>query len=71
MAREGVDAQVVFPEAGLGLSGGSASREYHVAMARAYNDWVLEAFAPEPQHFRPAALIPMDDVPAAFAFPIS
>ncbi len=67
MAREGVDAQVVFPEAGLGLGGGSGSREYHVAIARAYNDWVLEVFAPEPQRFRPAALIPMDDVPAAFA----
>jgi len=66
MAREGVDAQVVFPEAGLGLGGGSGSREYHLAIARAYNDWVFEAFAPEPQRFRPAAMIPLDDVAAAF-----
>ncbi len=66
MAREGVDAQVVFPEAGLGLGGGPGSREYHVAIARAYNDWILEAFAPEPQRFRPAALVPMDDAAAAF-----
>lgn len=66
MAREGVDAQVVFPETGLGLGGGGGSREYHVAIARAYNDWVLEAFAPEPQRFRPAAMIPTDDATAAF-----
>ena len=66
MAREGVDAQVVFPEAGLGLAGGVGSRAYHVAIARAYNDWVFELFAPEPQRFRPAAMIPLDDVAAAF-----
>ena len=67
MAREGVDAQVVFPEVGLGLGDGVESREYHVAIAEAYNDWVLEAFAPERERFRPAAMIPLDDVEAAFA----
>lgn len=66
MAHEGVDAQVIFPEAGLGLCGGDGSREYHVAIAKAYNDWVIDAFAPEPQRFRPAALIPTDDANAAF-----
>jgi predicted TIM-barrel fold metal-dependent hydrolase len=66
MAHEGVDAQVIFPEAGLGLGGGEGSREYHVAISQAYNDWVLEAFAPEPQRFRPAAMIPTDDAAAAF-----
>ena len=66
MAREGVDAQVIFPEAGLGLCGGQGSRDYHVAIAQAYNDWVLEAFAPELQRFCPAALIPTDDASAAF-----
>ena len=65
MAREGVDAQVIFPEAGLGLCGGEGSREYHVAISQAYNDWVLEAFAPEPERFRSAALIPTDDADAA------
>lgn len=66
MAIEGVDAQVIFPESGLGLCGGEGSREYHVAISQAYNDWVLEAFAPEPQRFRPAAMIPTDDADAAF-----
>jgi predicted TIM-barrel fold metal-dependent hydrolase len=66
MAREGVDAQVVFPEVGLGLGGGKGSRDYHVAISRAYNDWVLEAFAAEPQRFCPAAQIPTDDAAAAF-----
>lgn len=66
MAHEGVDAQVIFPEAGLGLGGGEGSREYHVAISQAYNDWVLETFAPEPQRFRPAAMIPTDDATVAF-----
>jgi predicted TIM-barrel fold metal-dependent hydrolase len=30
------------------------------------DDWVLEAFAPEPQRFRPAAMIPTDDATATF-----
>lgn len=67
MAREGVDAQVVFPDSGLGLGGGSGSREYHVGMARVYNDWVAELFAPESKRFLPAALIPMDDIEAALS----
>jgi predicted TIM-barrel fold metal-dependent hydrolase len=66
MAREGVDAQVIFPEAGLGLCGGTGSREYHIAISQAYNDWVLDAFSSEPQRFRPAAMIPTDDATAAF-----
>ena len=39
---------------------------WRFAIARAYNDWVFELFAPEPQRFRPAAMIPLDDVAAAF-----
>lgn len=66
MAREGVDAQVIFPESGLGLCGGQGSRAYHVAISEAYNDWVFDAFSPEPERFYPAAMIPTDDASAAF-----
>jgi predicted TIM-barrel fold metal-dependent hydrolase len=66
MAREGVSAQVIFPEVGLGLAGGNGTPEYHVAISQAYNDWVLEAFSVEPERFRPAAMLPTDDAIVAF-----
>ena len=67
MAREGVDAQVIFPEVGLGLGMGNGSREYHNVIARAYNDWIHEALAPDAKRFLAAALIPIDEVEDAIA----
>ncbi len=40
MAREGVDAQVIFPNVGLESAGGRESVEYYEALATAYNDYV-------------------------------
>ena len=65
MAREGVDANVVFPNEGLGLGIGDAPAEYRRAHARAYNDWVHEVFSPEPKRFKPVGMIPIDDVESA------
>jgi predicted TIM-barrel fold metal-dependent hydrolase len=67
MAREGVDAHVVFPNDGLGLGIGDAPAEYRRACARAYNDWVQEVFSAEAKRFKPVGLIPVDDVESAVA----
>ncbi len=40
MAREGVDAQVIFPNEGLGMGVGDVPTEFRIAWARAYNDSV-------------------------------
>jgi predicted TIM-barrel fold metal-dependent hydrolase len=67
MVREGVDANVVFPNDGLSLGIGDAPAEYRRAHARAYNDWVCEVFSDDPKRFKPVGLIPIDDVESAVA----
>ena len=62
MAREGVDAQVIFPNIALNCGGSHQPREYSKAFARAYNEYVREAFAPASKRFKPAAMIPTDDI---------
>ena len=62
MAREGVDAQVIFPNIALNCGGSHQTREYSKAFARAYNEYVGEAFAPASKRFKPAAMIPTDDI---------
>ncbi len=44
MAREGVDAQVIFPNIALNCGGSHQTREYSKTFARAYNEYVREAF---------------------------
>ncbi len=67
MAREGVDAQVVFPDLGLASGGGLESVEYYEAYARAYNDYVGEAFSDQPKRFKPAGALPVDNIESAVA----
>ena len=67
MAREGVDAQVIFPNLGLASGGGRESVEYYEAYARAYNDYVGEAFGDQPKRFKPAGAVPVDNVGSAVA----
>ena len=67
MAREGVDAQVIFPNEGLGMGVGDVPTEYRIAWAHAYNDYVYEIFWADPKRFKPAAMIPIDDIDAAVA----
>ena len=62
MAREGVDAQVLFPNIALNCGGSHQTREYSKIFARAYNEYVREAFAPAFKRFKPAAMIPTDDI---------
>ena len=62
MAREGVDAQVIFPNIALNCGGSHQTREYSKTFARAYNEYAREAFAPASKRFKPAAMIPTDDI---------
>lgn len=62
MAREGVDAQVVFPNIALNCGGGDASREYAKVFARTYNAYVAEVFGAQSERFKPAAMLPTDDI---------
>jgi len=62
MAREGVDAQVIFPNIALDCGGSHQTQKYSKAFARAYNEYVRETFAPASRRFKPAAMIPTDDI---------
>ena len=65
MAREGVDAQVVFPNIALDGGGGTAPLAFNETFARAYNDYVFEIFEPDRERFKPAAMVSVDDVDEA------
>lgn len=67
MAREGVDAQVIFPNEGLLCGSGEAPPEARIAWARAYNDWAADLFFADKERFCVAAMIPIDSVEAAVA----
>ena len=67
MAREDVRAQVVFPNLTLDCGGGQSSSEYAVALATAYNAFVWDVFSAEPKRFKPAAMLPLDDLGQAVA----
>jgi predicted TIM-barrel fold metal-dependent hydrolase len=61
---DGVHAEVVFPNTLLCL-GNRPEPELNIVVARTYNDWVHEVFAPEAQRYIAAAFIPVDDVALA------
>jgi predicted TIM-barrel fold metal-dependent hydrolase len=65
-AADGVDAEVVFPNDLLEM-GSLHDPEMNFTLARIYNDWVLELFAPEPQRFLPVGLVPTDTIEGAVA----
>jgi predicted TIM-barrel fold metal-dependent hydrolase len=67
MAIEGIDGQVIFPNIGLSCSMGNEDAEYYQAWARAHNDLVWDLFKPYHQRFKPAGMIPIDDIDAAVA----
>ncbi len=62
MAREGVDAQVIFPNVGLNCGGSDKSGEYSKLFARAYNEYVQDVFSAESRRFKPAAMLPTDNI---------
>jgi len=65
MAIEGVDGQVIFPNIGLCCSMGDEDVEYYQAWARAHNDLVWDLFNSHHQRFKPAGMIPIDNIDAA------
>jgi len=65
--RDGVAAEVVFPTLALQACFATPDAAFQMALARAYNDWVAEVFAPHAARFAAAAVVPMADVAAAAA----
>src|SRR5262245_49147074 len=61
MEAEGIDIQVVFPTVGLSLSR-MKETELALARARAYNDWLAEFCAVNPDRLKGVALIALQDV---------
>lgn len=66
IGRDGVHAEVVFPNLLL-AAGVTDHPAFNETLARTYNDWVFEVFAPCPERFMPAAIIPLDDIKAGMA----
>ena len=62
MAIEGVDAQVIFPNIGLGISRGIGAAAFYHAWAVAYNDYIWDTFSVDPKRFKPAAMLAIDDM---------
>ena len=62
MALEGVDGEVIFPNAGLSCSLGDKPGAYYHAWARAYNDYAWDTFAEHRERFKLAALLAVDDI---------
>lgn len=63
LERDGVFAEVVYPNNLFVFA--SPDPGYQMAVARAYNDWVMETFAPRLDRFAPVAIVPAADIPAA------
>ena len=64
MERDGVGAEVIYPNDTLALFK-SHDPEYQMAVARAYNDWLIELFGGHSDRFAPVAVIPVADIAQA------
>jgi predicted TIM-barrel fold metal-dependent hydrolase len=62
----GIEWSVLYPTTGLAY-GQVTYPDWAVAYARAYNDWLHESYLKVSPRLKGAALIPMQDVPAAVA----
>lgn len=68
MAADGVDAEVLYPTPRLSQAVvANPDDEYHLAMIRAYNDWLSEYVAHAPARFGGLALLPACGAEAAIA----
>ncbi len=68
MEREGLDVAVLFPSRGLfALAVDGMDRDLAAAIARAYNDWLAQFCAEDPERLLGAAMLPPHDVDAAVA----
>jgi predicted TIM-barrel fold metal-dependent hydrolase len=64
--RDGVMAEVLYPNQGLNLYN-SPDTGYQMAVAQAYNDWLMEVFGRHRHRFVPVGIVPMGDIPMAVA----
>ena len=67
MLRENVDAQVIFPNLGISCGLGHEPQACYEAWAHAHNDYVRDVFGSDPERFRPAAMLHVEDVDVAVA----
>jgi predicted TIM-barrel fold metal-dependent hydrolase len=64
--RDGVDAEVLYPTPRLAIGIAAHGEEaYHLAMVRAYNDWMSEFAAYAPERFGGLAILPNRGGPEA------
>lgn len=62
----GIDATILYPTSALAY-GKIVSIEFAIAVTRAYNDWLYDAYMKNDSRFKGMALIPMQDPKAAVA----
>jgi predicted TIM-barrel fold metal-dependent hydrolase len=68
MGRDGVDAEVLYPTPRLSNAiVANRDADYHLAMVRAYNDWISEYVSYAPERFGGLAILPNRGVEAAVA----
>ena len=68
MDRDGVDAEILYPTPRLSNALiANRDPEYHLAMVRAYNDWLSEYVEHAPERFGGLAILPNRGVEAAVA----
>jgi predicted TIM-barrel fold metal-dependent hydrolase len=65
--RDGVWAEVIYPNLGFVCCFRIANPELQIACAKVYNDWVADCFIGASERFAPVALLPVLDVDAAVA----
>ena len=65
-ARDGVDAEIIFPNRGLQMWA-TPDPLFAQAMCRVYNDWCWEMFGDVYNRMRPLACIATGDIPSAIA----
>jgi predicted TIM-barrel fold metal-dependent hydrolase len=64
--RDGVSAEVIYPNQSLFIYN-SPDPAYQLAVAKAYNDWLMEIFGAHRDRFAPVACVPVADVATAVA----
>jgi len=66
MARDGVDAEIIFPNKGL-MMWATPDARFAAAQCRVYNDWAWETFGPYNDRMSPMAAIATADLELAIA----
>lgn len=65
--QDGVDAEVLFPSGVIGYVSGTKDADLHLAMIRAYNDFLSEFCSADPARLGGAAIIPHCGIDQALA----